>query len=368
MIYLDYQATTPLDARVKAAMEPFLSAPNHPRFTGNALADARAMVAESLNAQPEEIIFTSGATEANNLALLGMAEWALQSESPKRHMVSVVTEHKAVLEPLRSLQQKGFRLTLLPVDAHGHVAVDAFRAALREDTLLVSIMAANNETGALHPVAEMAEICAERRIHFHADAAQAFGKTPLDMARMPISLLSLSAHKIYGPQGVGALFIRRKPRTPLIPLYTGGGQERGLRSGTVPVALAAGLGEAAGIAQAEMAGEAERLTALSNRLLQGLLAAVPDMVVNSPETRLAGNLHVSFRGIAQEALFNAVPDVVFSAGSACQAGSVSHVMQAIGRVGDYAHARLSVGRFTTEAEVDAAVAKITRAVRHLQQK
>jgi cysteine desulfurase len=375
-VYLDNQSTTPCDPRVVARMLPFFTEQfGNPHSTEHALgrdaeaavAAARAEVAALLGAEPREIVLTSGATEANNIAIKGAARHARRMGDPRRRIVSVATEHKCVLESVRDLAEDGFEPVILPVDAAGLLDPDALRAALAEPTLLVSVMAANNETGVLQDLAALAAIAHDAGALFHTDAAQAAGKIPLDL-RIGIDLLSLSGHKIYGPKGVGALYVRRRPRVRLAPLFSGGGQERGLRSGTLPVPLVVGLGEACRIAQAEMAEEAARTGALRDRLLQRLLAAIPGLLVNgSLQARLPGNLNLAFPGRDAAGLIAACPDLCVSTGSACSSAAIepSYVLRAMGL--DAAAAgrslRLGIGRFTSAADIDFAAAALIAAHR-----
>jgi cysteine desulfurase len=375
-IYLDNQATTPCDPRVVAAMMPWFTerfgnphSAEHAmgREAEDAVAAARGQVASLIGAEPREIVLTSGATEANNIAIKGAARHARRMGDPRRRIVSVATEHKCVLESVRDLAEDGFEPVILPVDAAGLLDPDALRAALAEPTLLVSVMAANNETGVLQDLAALAAIAHDAGALFHTDAAQAAGKIPLDL-RIGIDLLSLSGHKIYGPKGVGALYVRRRPRVRLAPLFSGGGQERGLRSGTLPVPLVVGLGEACRIAQAEMAEEAARTGALRDRLLQRLLAAIPGLLVNgSLQARLPGNLNLAFPGRDAAGLIAACPDLCVSTGSACSSAAIepSYVLRAMGL--DAAAAgrslRLGIGRFTSAADIDFAAAALIAAHR-----
>ncbi len=362
-IYLDYQATTPLDPRVRAAMDAFLDGGGgNPHSAthrygwqaAQALDEARREVAALIGARPEEILFTSGATEANNLAILGHAA----AVPGKRHIVTSAIEHPCVLGACRHLESQGYDLTLLPVDSEGLVGPGALEAALRPETALVSVMLANNEIGTVQPVAELAALCRARGITFHTDAAQAAGKIPVDVGALGVSLLSLSAHKMHGPMGVGALYLRTG--TALAPRSFGGGQERGLRPGTVPVWLAVGLGAAARIARQELPAEAPATEALRDRLLAGLRARIPDLAVNGAlGPRLPGNLNLRCPGVHGEDWLIAAEAVAASTGSACGSGSQepSHVLQALGLGPEEVNAsvRLGLGRFTTEADIDRAV-------------
>ena len=366
LIYLDHSATTPLDPRVLEAMQPFFlthfgnAASRHHalgRRASDAVDEARVQVAMALGADPREIHWTSGATESNNLALLGIA--ASRAYENRRHVVTVRTEHPSVLDPCRHLESQGIEVTYLGVDSRG--ALDPGRVAdsIRGDTLVVSVMHANNEIGVLHPIAEIGAICRERGTLFHTDAVQSFGKEPLDVAAMHIDLLSISAHKIYGPKGVGALFVRRKgPRVRCEPRLHGGGHERGLRSGTLNVPGIVGLGVAAVLGCD--GDEQERITALRDRLEAGVLAGVSEAVVNGGGgPRLGATSNLSFPGVDAEGLIDRLPELAVSTASACTSASrqPSYVLGAMGfdeaRV--RGSVRLSVGRFTTEAEVDTAV-------------
>jgi cysteine desulfurase len=376
-IYLDYQATTPVDRRVLDAMLPYFTekfgnphSVNHAygREAEAAVEAARADVAALIGAESREIVFTSGATEANNLALKGAARF--HREFGKYHIVTVVTEHKCVLESAAALEREGFRLTLAPVDLMGRVDMAVLAAAIDERTAVVSVMAANNEIGVLQPIAEIGALCHARGVLFHSDGAQAVGKVPVDVEAMGIDLLSISGHKIYGPKGIGALYVRRRPRARLAALFDGGGQERGLRSGTLPTPLCVGLGAAARIAGAEMAGEGERLLGLRRRFLAGLRSRAPELRLNGhPDERLPGNLNVSFPGAPALEVMAACPSLALSTGSACTAAAVepSYVLRALGVPDDLADAalRLGLGRYTTDSEVDFAVDALAAAVRRV---
>ncbi len=376
-VYLDYQATTPCDRRVVEAMLPWFTEKfgnpgsvthAYGRAASEAVEAARAHLAALIGAEPREIVFTSGATEANNLAVKGAAHF--HRSLGKDHIVTLATEHKCVLESCRALEAEGFRVTYLPVEADGLVELGRLEAALEERTALVSVMAAHNEIGVIQPLAEIAALCRPRGILLHSDAAQAVAKIPVDVGALGVDLLSISGHKIYGPKGIGALYVRRRPRARIAPLIDGGGQERGLRSGTLPTPLCVGLGEAARIARAEMAAEAPRLLALRNRFLAGVRARLPDAVLNGDaERRLPGNLNLSFPGVPASALIAACPGLALSTGSACTAAEIepSYVLRALG-VGDAlaaASIRIGLGRFTTGEEVDYAVDTIGAAVRRL---
>jgi cysteine desulfurase len=372
-IYLDYQATTPTDPRVVEAMLPFF----HDRFgnphsrshaygtdAATAVETARAEVAGVIGAEAREIVFTSGATESNNLAIKGAARFL---RGRRDHVVTCATEHKCVLESCRRLADEGFAVTVLPVSASGRIDLDRLAAAITDRTALLSVMAVNNEIGVVQPLAEIGALCRARGVLFHTDAAQAVGKIPLDVASMHIDLLSISGHKLYGPKGIGALYVRRRPRVRLIPLIDGGGQERGLRSGTLPTPLCVGLGCACRIAGAEMAAESERLMRLRDRLLAALLRSLPDAAINGDTRhRVPGNLNIRLPGVDSEALIAATPEIAVSTGSACTSASIepSYVLRALGLDDAAARAslRIGLGRFTTEAEIDVAVERIVAAV------
>ena len=379
-VYLDYHATTPVDPRVLDAMLPYFSdefgnPASRQHAYGWAALDAvdraRSQVAALINASPGEIVFTSGATESNNLAIKGCVQ-ALKARG--NHVITAATEHKSVLDSCKRLQQDGCEVTILGVDADGFVDLETLRSAITDRTVLVSVMAANNEIGVLQPLAEIAAIAHERGALLHTDAAQAAGKVPLDVAAADIDLLSLTAHKCYGPKGSGALFVRRRrPRLQLACLIDGGGHENGLRSGTLNVPGIVGLGAAAEICRLEMSSEGPRLAALRDRLLEGLRRNLEGVRLNGPATRrLPHNLHVSFEDIEGEALLMALGDLAVSTGSACSSGSQapSHVLQAIGAVGDRAGAsiRFGLGRRTTEADIDFAIDRVTTVVRSLRAK
>jgi cysteine desulfurase len=376
-IYLDYQATTPLDPRVLEAMMPYFTYKfGNPHSRSHSygweaeegVEKARAQVAKLIGADEKEVIFTSGATESNNLAIRGVAEFY---KDRKNHVVTTVTEHKCVLDTCRHLEQNGFEVTYLPVQKNGIIDLDVLRAAITDKTVVVSIMAVNNEIGVIQPLAEIGKICREKKVFFHTDAAQAAGKIPLDVEAMNIDLMSISGHKIYGPKGIGALYVRRKPRVRLVPLIVGGGQERGFRSGTLPTPLCVGLGEAAEICMKEMDGEAKRLKKLQDRMLKGLNDKLTDIVVNGDlEHRIPGNLNISFAYVEGESLMMGIKGLSVSSGSACTSASLepSYVLRALGVEEDMAHTslRIGLGRFTTEQEVDTAVAELVRHVNKLR--
>ena len=379
-VYLDYHATTPVDPRVLDEMLPYFSerfgnAASRQHAFGweaqEAVDAARSRIAAVINASAGEIVFTSGATESNNLAIKGCAR-ALRERGD--HVVTVATEHKSVLDSCRRLEQDGGRVTVVGVSGDGFVDLEALKRAIDDRTVLVSVMAANNEIGVLQPLAEIAAIVKPSGALLHTDAAQAFGKVPLDVEALGVDLLSLTGHKCYGPKGSGALYVRRRrPRLQLECLIDGGGHENGLRSGTLNVPGIVGLGAAAEICRKEMPEEAPRLASLRDRLLAGLRAGVDGVRLNgSADRRLPHNLHVSFDGVEGESLLMALGDLAVSTGSACSSGSQkpSHVLEAIGAVGDSAGAsiRFGLGRATTDSDIDFAIERVTKVVRALRQR
>ena len=361
-IYLDAAATTPMDVRAIDAMLPFMTGlygNPHSRThaygweTEKATEEARAHVASLIGADPKEIIFTSGATEANNMSIKGVARFYSQK---KKHIITTQTEHKCVLDSCRVLQEEGFDVTYLPVQSNGLVSLDELANSIRPDTSLVSIMTVNNEIGVVQPIAEIGKLCRENKVFFHTDAAQAVGKIPLDVNKMNIDLMSISGHKVYGPKGVGACYVRRRPRVRLEPIMNGGGQERGLRSGTLSPPLIVGFGEACRVAKEELDYDHAYISKLSQRLLDGLLA-LPHTVRNGdPQSSYAGIVNVSFAYIEGESLLMALKDVALSSGSACTSASLepSYVLRALGADDELAHSsiRFGIGRFTTEEEID----------------
>mmetsp|Transcript_34456 Transcript_34456/g.45670 ORF Transcript_34456/g.45670 Transcript_34456/m.45670 type:complete len:521 (+) Transcript_34456:41-1603(+) len=365
--YLDMSATTPMDPRVMDAMAPHMigSYGNpHSRThqygwdSERASEHARAQVASLIGASPKEIIFTSGATESNNLSIKGAAHFYGKSKKNKRHVITTQTEHKCVLDSCRSLESEGYEVTYLPVEqATGRVNLNDLQNAMRDDTILVSVMAVNNEIGTLQPIAEIGKMCRERKILFHCDAAQMVGKLPIDVNEMNIDLMSISGHKVYGPKGIGGLYVRRRPRVRLEPLFSGGGQERGLRSGTLSHFLCVGFGEACEIAAKEMAYDTEWVTYLSHKLESGIKERIPEVVQNGdPEHRHPGCLNYSFAYVEGESLLMALKNVAISSGSACTSASLepSYVLRALGVDDELAHSslRFGIGRFSTEEEVD----------------
>lgn len=376
-IYLDNHATTRTDPRVVAAMLPFFTevygnaASISHKFGWDAAAavdEARGRIAQLLNTEPGNLIFTSGATEANNLAVKGV----LRAAPPGSHMITAAAEHKAILDPAKRLARSGYVVTVLPVDQYGAVAPQQVSEALQPNTVLVSIMSANNEVGTLNPIADIASLCRERGVHFHTDAAQSFGKLPVDLSALPIDMLSLSGHKIYGPKGIGVLFVRHgSPRIRLEPQMDGGGHERHLRSGTLPVPLIVGLGVASELCRTEMDEEAARLCALRERLWSGLQHRLEGVHLNGhPQQRLSGNLNVSFDGVDGDAMMNGLHEIAVSSGSACTSADPqpSHVLRAMG-VSDQrtrASLRFGLGRFNTAEEIDRAIEVVAELVGRLR--
>ena len=393
-IYMDHHATTPVDPRVLEAMMPYLT-----RVFGNAASrshvfgweaeaavdESRRQVAEGMHASPKEIVFTSGATEGNNLAILGAAR---ANRSKGNHVVTGATEHHAVLDSCHQLEREGFEVTYLAPDRAGRIEAAQVRAAIGDRTVLVTLMLANNEIGTIHPVAEIGAVCREKEVLFHTDAVQGFGKIPFDVEATSADLASVSAHKLYGPKGIGALYVRaRRPRVRVEPILHGGGHERGLRSGTLNVPGIVGLGKAVEISMAEREEEARRLRLLRRRLFDGIVAEVPDVSLNGPELppieadgslapgaeerRLPGNLNLSFAGVEGEALLLGLKDVAVSSGSACTSASLqpSHVLKAIGVPDDLAHAsiRFGLGRPNTAEEVDFTIGAVASTVRRLRE-
>ncbi|MEO5337001.1 MAG: IscS subfamily cysteine desulfurase [Magnetospirillum sp. WYHS-4] len=377
-VYLDYQATTPCDPRVVEAMLPYFTEKfGNPHSRSHAygweaeaaVEQAREHIATLIGADPKEIVFTSGATESNNLALKGVAHFY---KDRKNHVVTLVTEHKCVLDTGRHLEQEGFQVTYLPVRKNGLVDLAELEAAITDKTAIVSIMAVNNEIGVIQPMAEIGALCRKKGAFFHTDCAQAVGKIPLDVNAMNIDLMSISGHKIYGPKGIGALYVRRKPRVRLVAMINGGGQERGMRSGTLPTPLCVGLGEACAIATREMAAETERLRMLRDRAYRSIMGRLPEVYLNGDlERRIPGNLNISFAFVEGEGLMMGIKDLAVSSGSACTSASLepSYVLRALGVDETLAHTslRLGFGRFTTEEEVDYAVERIVSEVSRLRE-
>jgi cysteine desulfurase len=376
-IYLDYSATTPVDPRVAEKMIPYLT-----EFFGNAASrshafgwkaeaavdEARAHVAALIGADPKEIIWTSGATEGNNLALKGAAHFY---KTKGKHIITQKTEHKAVLDTVRELERQGFEASYLEVGPDGLVSVEKFRAALRPDTIVASIMMVNNEIGVIQPVWEIAEICREKGVIFHCDAVQGAGRIDIDLAKLKADLLTITAHKIYGPKGIGALYVRRKPRVRIEAQIHGGGHERGFRSGTLATHQIVGFGEAARLAKAEMATDNERVRALRDKLWNAIRDMEEVYVNGDLGRRIPHNLNVSFNFVEGESLIMAVKDIAVSSGSACTSASLepSYVLRALGRNDELAHSsiRITLGRFTTEEEVNYAAQLIRKKVEKLRE-
>jgi len=362
-IYLDYSATTPVDPRVAEKMIPYLTEKfGNPASRSHAFGweaekaveEAREQVAALVNCDPKEIIWTSGATESNNLALKGAAHFYAATKG--KHILTVATEHKAVLDTVKELERQGFEATYLLPQENGLITVEQFKQALRKDTVIASVMAVNNEIGVIQPIAELGEICRDNGTIFHVDAAQATGKMPIDLAKLKVDLMSFSAHKTYGPKGIGALFVRRKPRVRLEPQMHGGGHERGLRSGTLATHQIVGMGEAFRIAREEMASENERIRRLRDKLRKGIMDIEETYINGDIEHRVPHNLNVSFNFVEGESLIMALKDIAVSSGSACTSASLepSYVLRALGRSDELAHSsiRFTLGRFTTEEEID----------------
>ena len=361
-IYLDNSATTPVDPRVAAKMIPYLTEKfGNPASRSHAygweaeaaVEEARAEVAALLNADPKEIVWTSGATESDNLAIKGAAHFY---SGKGKHLITVSTEHKAVLDTMRELERQGFEVTYLEPQENGLITVEQFKAALRPDTILASVMAVNNEIGVIQPIAELGEICRDRGVIFHVDAVQGAGKMPLDLTTLKVDLMSVTAHKVYGPKGIGALYVRRKPRIRLEAQMHGGGHERGMRSGTLATHQIVGMGEAFRIAREEMTTENARVRRLRDKLKDGLMAIEETYINGDLEHRVPHNLNISFNFVEGESLIMAIKDIAVSSGSACTSASLepSYVLRALGRSDELAHSsiRMTLGRFTTEEEID----------------
>ncbi len=376
-IYLDYSATTPVDPRVAAKMIPYLTehfgnpaSRSHAYGwkTEEAVEEARAHVAGLLGADPREIVWTSGATEGNNLAIKGAAQFY---KTKGKHLITQKTEHKATLDTMRELERQGFECTYLDVEEDGLVDVEKFKAAIRPDTILASIMMVNNEIGVIQPIAELGEICRARGIILHCDAVQAAGKIPIDLSKLKVDLMTITAHKMYGPKGIGALYIRRKPRVRIEAQIHGGGHERGFRSGTLPTHQIVGMGEAARIAKEEMATDNERIRMLRDRLWAGLSEMEAVVLNGDLEKRIPGNLNASFNYVEGESLIMAIKDIAVSSGSACTSASLepSYVLRALGRSDELAHSsiRFTLGKFTTAEEVDFAVNLVRSKVAKLRE-
>ena len=376
-IYMDYGATTPCDPRVVDAMIPWLR-----EHFGNpasrthaygweaeeAVERARTQVAELIGADPREIVWTSGATESNNLALKGAAHFY---QSRGKHIITVKTEHKAVLDTVRELERQGFEATYLDVKDDGLLDMDALKAAIRPDTILISVMYVNNEIGVIQDIPAIGALCREKGIVFHVDAAQATGKIDIDLNQLPVDLMSLASHKTYGPKGIGALYVRRKPRVRLEAQMHGGGHERGMRSGTLPTHQIVGMGEAFRIAREEMGTESERIRALQQRLLRGLSDIEQTFLNGHPEKRVPHNVNMSFNFVEGGSLIMGIKGIAVSSGSACTSASLepSYVLRALGRSDELAHSslRMTIGRFTTEEEVDTVVTTLKERVAKLRE-
>ena len=376
-IYLDYGATTPVDPRVANAMIPWLSEHfGNPASRSHAwgweaeaiVEKSRAQVAELIGADPREIVWTSGATESNNLAIKGAAQFY---KTRGKHLITVKTEHKAVLDTMRELERQGFEVTYLDVQEDGLLDLNKLKDAMRKDTILVSVMFVNNEIGVIQDMAAIGTLCRERGIIFHVDAAQATGKVEIDLATLPIDLMSLASHKTYGPKGMGALYVRRKPRVRLEAQIHGGGHERGMRSGTLPTHQIVGMGEAFRIAREEMGAEQERIRMLHRKLVSGLTDIEQVFINGDMVRRVPHNLNISFNYVEGESLIMGVKGIAVSSGSACTSASLepSYVLRALGRSDELAHSslRMTIGRFTTEAEIDYAVAILQDRVARLRE-
>jgi len=375
-LYMDSQATTSLDPRVLDTMLPFLTS-----YYGNphsrthqygweseaAMETAREQVANLIGADPKEIIWTSGATESNNITVKGVGRFYA---SKKKHVITTQTEHKCVLDSCRILESEGIDVTYLPVKSDGLVDMETLEASIRPDTSLVSIMTVNNEIGVIQPVEEIGKLCRSKKVFFHTDAAQAVGKIPMDVNKMNIDLMSISGHKIYGPKGVGALYVRRRPRVRVEPIQSGGGQERGLRSGTVPTPLVVGLGAACAVAREEMEYDHKHVTRLSNKLVDGITSQLPNVVRNGGTSLYPGCVNLSFHCVEGESLLMALKDVALSSGSACTSASLepSYVLRALGAEEDMAHSsiRFGIGRFSSDEEVEYTIERTVKEVNRLR--
>jgi len=376
-VYLDHAATTPVDPRVAAKMIPYLverfgnpASRSHAYgwAAEEAVELAREQVSLLIGADPREVVWTSGATESNNLAIKGAAQFL---KSKGRHLVTLATEHKAVLDTMRELEREGWEVTVLPVLDSGLVDIDLFKSSLRPDTVLASVMFVNNETGVIQDVKALGDICRSQGVLFHVDAAQATGKVAIDLSTLPIDLMSMSAHKSYGPKGVGALYVRRKPRVRIEAQIHGGGHERGMRSGTLPTHQIVGMGEAYHLAAKEMGAELERIRSLRDRLWAGLSRMDHVQINGDFERRTLNHLNVSFNYVEGESLLMGMKDIAVSSGSACTSASLepSYVLRAMGRSDELAHSsvRFSIGRFTTQEEIDFTIARVTDVVFRLRE-
>lgn len=378
LIYMDYQATTPIDPRVMEAMIPYFTTKfGNPHSRSHsfgweaeeAVEEARKQIATLIGAEAKEIIFTSGATESNNLAIKGIAKFY---GSKKNHIITVVSEHKCVLDACRHLEQEGIKVTYLPIQTNGLIDLELLKSNITDQTMLVSVMAVNNEIGVIQPLKEIGAICRAKGVFFHSDIAQGFGKIPIDVNECNIDLASISGHKIYAPKGIGALYVRKKPRVRLTPLINGGGQERGMRSGTLPTPLIVGLGVAAEIALNEMHKDLEHVNYLFDKFLSNINKRISDVHLNGDkDKRYKGNLNLSFAGVEGESTIVGIKDLAVSSGSACTSASLepSYVLRAMGIGEELAHTsiRFGIGRFTTEKEVDYAVELITEKISKLRE-
>ncbi len=376
-LYFDYQATTPMDPRVLESMMPYFTTKfGNPHSRSHsfgweseaAVESARNSIAQLINCTPSEIIFTSGATESNNLAIKGLAKFY---GDRKNHIITLVSEHKCVLDACRHLEQDGISVTYLPIKSNGIVDLELLANAMNEKTMLVSIMAVNNEIGVIQPIKEIGKMCREKNIFFHSDIAQAFGKIPIDVEEMNVDLASISGHKIYGPKGIGALYVRKKPRVRLSPLFNGGGQERGMRSGTLPTALIVGLGKAAEIAMTDMQKDMDHVTKLSDMLFAKLKSEIAEIYLNGDSvSRYKGNLNISFSYVEGESIILAIKDIAVSSGSACTSSSLepSYVLRAMGLPDEVAHTsiRFGIGRFTLIEEIEYAAELIISKIQNLR--
>jgi cysteine desulfurase len=376
-IYLDYQSTTPIDPRVLEAMMPYFTKKfGNPHSRSHSfgweaeegIEHARSQIAELINAESREIIFTSGATESNNLAIKGVARFY---GAKKKHIITVATEHKCVLDTCKHLELEGFTVTYLPVQSNGLIDIDTLKNAITDQTLLVSVMFVNNEIGVVQPIAEIGKICRDHGVFFHSDIAQAYGKIPIDVNACNIDLASISAHKIYGPKGIGALYVRKRPRVRLSPIINGGGQERNMRSGTLPTPLIVGFGQAAKLAQNEMDKDYKHVEQLADKFITQITQAIPEVYINGDRNnRYPGNINISFAYVEGESMILAIKDLAVSSGSACTSSSLepSYVLRAMGVSEDMAHTsiRFGIGRFTTEAEIDYAIKLVISKISNLR--
>ncbi|MCC8416060.1 MAG: IscS subfamily cysteine desulfurase [Rickettsia endosymbiont of Gnoriste bilineata] len=377
-IYMDYQSTTPMDPRVLECMLPyFITKFGNPHSRSHsfgweaeeAVEMSRKKVARLIGADSKEIVFTSGATESNNLAIKGIAKFY---GSNKNHIITVISEHKCVLDACRHLENEGFKVTYLPIQTNGLIDLQQLRNAITDQTMLVSVMALNNEIGVIQPIKEIGKICRELGVFFHSDIAQGYGKIPIDVNDCNIDLASISGHKIYGPKGIGALYVRKKPRVRLVPILNGGGQERGMRSGTLPTPLIVGLGAAAELALSEMSQDAKRVEELFDRFYNNITKQIADVYLNGDmHKRYKGNLNLSFAYVEGESMILAIKDLAVSSGSACTSSSLepSYVLRAMGVDEEMAHTsiRFGIGRFTTKEEIDYAVELIKSKINKLRE-